>query len=204
MNAQDVISSALTVHQTSFTLSLVAVYAVFGDKFVRPTIERTDALCAKLRGELSKELGQALRPFVPSDKAPAVADVASLYGADGKPLEQASITGATSLDSERFQEAVRGFLDGESADFVRYRQAFNLRTAIRGHWTAIRTITGLWPVCGFLGIGVFWALSKQLIPVPPESWLWAIGAIPLLPLLLFIARLPLLARASNQLEELEA
>ncbi len=202
MNADDLITAALTVHTSSFTLSLAAVYAIFGDKFVRPTIERTDVLCAKLRAELSKELGQALKPFVPSDKPFSVADVA-LLGTDGKPLDQAKITSATSLDSEAFQEAVRGFLDGESADFVRYRQAFNLRTAIKGHWNAIRTITGLWPICALLAIGLFWGLSKQLIPVPPQSWLYTIGALPLMPLVLFIVRLPLLARGSNLLERLE-
>lgn len=203
MNANDLITGALTVHTASFTFSLVAVYAVFGDKFVRPTIERADALCAKLRGELSKELGQALKPFVPADKPPSVTNV-KLVGPDGKQLESAEITSAVSLNSDAFQYAVRGFLDSESADFDRYRQAFNLRTAIKGHWNAIRTITGIWPICALLAIGVFWALSKQVIPIPPQSWLWAIGAIPLLPLLLFIARLPMLARASNQLEGLEA
>jgi hypothetical protein len=201
LNEGDIIAASLTVHTTSFTLSLAAVYAVFGDKFVRPTIERADALCARLRGELAAELGQALKPFVPSGKPPAVANV--LFDAEGKPLEAATITDAASLDSEAFQEAVRGFLDGETADFDRYRQAFNLRTTIKSHWNAIRTITGVWPLCGILAIGIFWLLSKQSIPVPPESWLCTIAALPLSPLLLFILRIPLLARASNLLEKLE-
>lgn len=204
MNADDLITAAFAVHTSSFTCSLIAVYAVFGDKFVRPTIERADDLCAKLRGELSKELGQALKPFGPSDKPSTVASISPLCDADGKPFEQVTITGATSLDSEAFRETVRGFLDSESADFERYQQASDLRRAIKRHWNAIRTITGLWPICGLLAIAVFWALSKQVVPIPPQSWLWTIGAIPLLPLLLFCARLPLLARASNRLEGLEA
>jgi hypothetical protein len=203
LNADDLITTALTVHTSSFAFSCAALYAVLSARLVRPTIERADDLCARLRGELSKELAQALKPFVPSDKPSSVADVTLLFGADGKPLERAKITSATSLDSEAFQVAVRGFLDGESADFDRYRQAFNLRTAIKGHWNAIGTITGLWPICALLAIAVFGALSKQVIPIPPQSWLWTIGAIPLLPLLLFFARFPLLARASNQLEGLE-
>ncbi len=204
LKAEDLITAALAVHTSSFMVSLGAVYAVFGDKFVRPTIERADNLCAKLRGELSKELGQALKPYGPSDKPSTVASISPLCDADGKPFEQVTITSATSLDSEGFRETVRGFLDSESAEFERYQQASDLRRAIKGYWNAIRTVTGLWPICGLLTIAVFWALSKRVIPIPPQSWLWTIGAIPLLPLVLFCARLPLLARASNQLERLEA
>jgi hypothetical protein len=203
LNEGEIIAAALTLHTTSFTFSLAAIYAVFGDKFVRPTIERADDLCARLRGELAAELGQALRPFVLSDKPPAVANVNVLFGPDGKPLEVAAITNAASLDSEAFQDAVRGFLDGESADFDRYRQAFNLRTTIKGHWNTIKTITGIWPIFSLIAISVFWLLSKQSIPTPPQSWLWTIVVLPILPLLLFISRFPLLARCSNLLEKLE-
>ncbi len=204
MNADELISAALTVHTSSFSLSIIAAYAVFGDKFVRPTIERADTLCAKLRGELSKELGEALKPFVPSDQPSTVACAPSFMDVDGKPFEHASTRSASSLNSEAFQETVRGFLDSESAEFERYQQASDLRRTIKGHWSTIRTIAGVWPVCGLVGIAIFWALSKQVIPIPPQSWLWVIGAVPLLPLVLFCARLPMLARASNQLERLEA
>jgi len=72
---------------------LAAIYAVFWKiSSFRPTIERADDLCARLRGELAAELGQALRPFVLSDKPPAVANVNVLFGPDGKPLEVAAIT----------------------------------------------------------------------------------------------------------------
>jgi hypothetical protein len=203
LNGDEIISTAIAVHTVSLTLSAAALYAVFGEKFVRPTFERADALCSRLRGELSAELILALKPFVPSDEPPKVARINAICGADGNPLEVASITNALSLDGEAFQQAVRGFLDGQCAGLERYWQAFNLRTAVKAHWNAIRTATGIWPICSSISIGLFWGLSKRIIPVPPESWLCVLAALPLLPLLFFFGRFPLLARAANALEKLE-
>jgi hypothetical protein len=201
MTADEVVAFALALHGASFTISLGAQYAIFGDKFIRPTLERADAICARLRGELTHELLQAVQPFAASNKAPVVASV--ILGGDGAPLDTAQITNAVSLDSEAFTQAVRGFLDAESADFNRYWLAFKLRAKLRSQWNWMRLAASVWPIFGLLALAVFWSLSKQLLPVLPHSWLCTFCGVGLFPPLSIVAMLPSLAWASVRLEKLE-
>ena len=115
--------------------------------------------------------------------------------AEGKPLEAATITDAASLDSEAFQEAVRGFLDGETADFDRYRQAFESED---DYQKPLERDQRRSPGCG--RFVAYWRSADFGYSLNSQSQFRLnhgsaqSPALPLSPLLLFILRIPLLAR----------
>jgi len=202
LTSQELSDLGLQIELGSFVLSLPATYAIIGDKFVRPTVERADAVCALSRGKLTTALGMAMKPFVATGRGSA-AKVA-LVGPDGNPLEEADINKVFSIESTQFQEAVRSFLDASSDDLDRYHRAVAVRTSIKAHWNFCRTMIGLWCVCAGAALGLFLMFSKGVIGLPTVSWLWVFLVLSVAPVAAFIIRIPFLAASCNRLETEES
>lgn len=203
MTNDEIVGAALSLHAWCIPVALGGLYAVYGDKFVRPMLERADSICATLRGKLTTELALTMKPFLPAGGHPVVANVSCILGQDGNPMDTATITDAVSIDSEEFKEAVTSFLDSESADVERYWRASDLRSKLRQHWNAIRWIVSVWPIFAVAATVVFWLLSKKVVPALPDSWLWAIAGIAMIPPFCALVRLPSLANVSFKLDQLE-
>jgi hypothetical protein len=199
LTPEELASLALTVHTGSFVLSLTAVYAVFGDKFVVPSLERAHKVCAKLRGKLSSELQQELAPLVGPESTATTANV--IYGADDQP---AKFIHPDPLSGEKFTEAFRRFLDSQSDDFCRYHAAMQMRHRMWRCWSNTRILSALWPLSSLVGVVVFGAFKTSIVSTPSHAWLWTIAAFLILPLVLLLAHLPALAFATKRLESLEA
>lgn len=200
MSADELLLLLIQIHSASLTASLPAAYAVYGDKFIRPTLERADSSCANLRSELTYELKVAITPFV--DRA--VEPVLSVILDDvGRNQPTASLNKPTLLEGEEFTEALRDFLDGESADFTRYRVASLLRIRVRSQWQWIRMAASVWPLVSLVVLLVIVLLSHKILPPLASPWLCLLSLSGLLAPIIVFGTLPFLAHAATRLEQLE-
>ena len=201
MTEKELVELGLKVHLGVFLLSLPAAYAVFGDKFILPMIQRAEDLCAQTRGKLTTELTDRIKPFVEPQQSPRVADV-QLVDSHGKPYESATIRGISKFDSEEFKNAVGGFLDDESDGFDGYWLAFECKHQLLSTWNFMRVVAGVWPLCSVIGVGLFGAWSQGVIPLLSTVWLSIIGVVLLAPLFLFVLCFPRFAHHSIKLDRL--
>ena len=201
MTPTEIVETAFKIDIGCVPLSLAAVYAILGDKFIRPTIDRADTVTSSLRGEVSASLADAVRPFVATQSAQVVR--IALVGAGGEPLDRADISGAPSVDSESFRDAIRGCLDGRSDAFDAYWYSTIIAKRMKLMFRLIRFTLCVWPAITIVHAAYFGMLQRGEIELPNLYWLWGTAWLSLLPLAVFSGVMPILSHSASCIDKLE-
>jgi hypothetical protein len=201
MTPTEIVESALTYNLSSVALSLAAVYAILGDKFIRPTVDRGETILAKLRGDISTHIADAVRPFTVVENT-TVARVA-FVGVRGETLEQAHISRAPSVESEAFREAVRECVDGKSPAFDNYWCALAICRRMKVLFRVIRFVLCGWPLVSVGGVAFLELIKNGIVDLPSEKTLWVFSILTIVPLFVFIFAMPLMSYYASSIERLE-
>lgn len=198
MTPNELAGLALNVHIGALTLSLPAVYAALSDKFVLPTIEKLEDLCANTRGKLTSELAEQLRKFVESGQSQNASSI-GILASNGEPIRPPT-GNVPSLNSEEFKDALRSFLDDESTVFDKYWLALETKHRLHSLWSKMKVVTCVWPACSLAGI-VFSCLEKYGY-IEASTLMHVVSLCLLAPMGLFVISLPRCAFLSNRLDRM--
>lgn len=199
MTPADIAQAAFHVDAASIPVSLVAVLAVLGDKFIYPTLERAETVTAKIRGELSCIFAEAIMPVVSLSNAQVVR--VALVDAAGARLNSASFESGNTLDSEAFRNAIRECLDDRSKVFDEYWLSSTILRRIKITLRVARFSLCAWPVTAAIGAAFFWAIAHNVTAFD-MFWTWASAGISVFPFIAFVSTLPLIARYAGLLDRL--
>jgi hypothetical protein len=201
MTPVDIVEAAFAANLGSVPLSMAAVYAIFGDKFVLPTVIRSETVTSKLRGDVSTHLADTVRKFGAVEQAP-IARVA-LVDVGGQPLDHANISRAPSVDSESFRVAVRKCLDERSPSFDNYWYATIISRRMKWAFRLIRLALCWWLISSLCGVSYFGLLKHGVLEMPGTTLLWLAAIATALPFIVFACAMPFISRYASCIERLE-
>lgn len=196
MTATELAEIGLLLNGASLPLALGATYKVFIDRFVPPGIDRSEEICARIRGGLATTVAACCRPYVAASQHPS-AFQSLLCGVDGSPMEGTYLDRRSTVESDDFKEAFQALMHHERGEFHRYWLAFSRKRCLQSIWACVRLSVAAWSLFSFLGIAVFGTWVKKVV-VPPElPWVILAHLVAISPVFLFVSCLVPYAVYSN-------